>query len=263
MSTAAAGLEPLVLYQLPSCWALPNPSPFCMKLETWLRMAGVPYRTQSVINRPPASKTRKIPYVRLPDGALLHDSSFIIEHLSRRHALPRDRRLTPTERATALLIQRLVETHLYFVLLYERWVPPENWPIVRRDYFATASWPVRTFAPPLLRQAVVLQTRAQGLGRLERDQITAAGRSDVEVLSTLLGSRPFFFDEPSTTDAIVFATLGNLLRAPLNSRVADALREHDNLVRHTARMFEQYFPELVEASGAAAPTTAGAALGLG
>ena len=31
------------LYQFNPAWGLPNPSPFCMKVETYLRMVGLPY----------------------------------------------------------------------------------------------------------------------------------------------------------------------------------------------------------------------------
>ena len=31
------------LYQFKPAWGLPNPSPFCMKVETYLRMAGLSY----------------------------------------------------------------------------------------------------------------------------------------------------------------------------------------------------------------------------
>lgn len=31
------------LYQFSPAWGLPNPSPFCMKVETYLRMTGLPY----------------------------------------------------------------------------------------------------------------------------------------------------------------------------------------------------------------------------
>jgi hypothetical protein len=31
------------LYQFNAAWGLPNPSPFCMKVETYLRMVSLPY----------------------------------------------------------------------------------------------------------------------------------------------------------------------------------------------------------------------------
>ncbi len=33
----------LRVYQFAPAFGLPNASPFCMKLETWLRMAGLPF----------------------------------------------------------------------------------------------------------------------------------------------------------------------------------------------------------------------------
>jgi len=30
------------LYQFPTAWGLPNPSPFCMKLEVYMRLAEIP-----------------------------------------------------------------------------------------------------------------------------------------------------------------------------------------------------------------------------
>lgn len=35
------------LYQFTPAWGLPNPGPFCLKLETWLRMADIPYELVS------------------------------------------------------------------------------------------------------------------------------------------------------------------------------------------------------------------------
>jgi len=47
---------------------LPNPSPFCMKLETYLRLAGLPYTVHTLRGRP-GSATGKAPYIHL-DGKI-------------------------------------------------------------------------------------------------------------------------------------------------------------------------------------------------
>jgi hypothetical protein len=54
----------ITLYQFEPAFGLPNASPFCLKLETWLRMAGLPYEaprmTLSAMGRSPKGK---LPYI--------------------------------------------------------------------------------------------------------------------------------------------------------------------------------------------------------
>ena len=45
---------PIKLFQFPRMFGIPNVSPFCCKLETWLRIAGIPY---DVVNTPDPRKT--------------------------------------------------------------------------------------------------------------------------------------------------------------------------------------------------------------
>ena len=40
----------ITLYQPPSAWGIPSLSPFCTKVETYLRMVDLPYRTLSLIH---------------------------------------------------------------------------------------------------------------------------------------------------------------------------------------------------------------------
>ena len=74
------------LYQFKPAWGLPNPSPFCMKVETYLRMAGLPYEA---INGalPFKAPKKKLPYIE--DGTqLIADSGFILEYLKATHGDP-------------------------------------------------------------------------------------------------------------------------------------------------------------------------------
>ena len=125
--------DTIVLWQMRPLWGLPNPSPFCMKVETWLRMAGLPYQARP-IEGSPQSLSGKVPYIDRPDGSVLWDSSVIIDTLSRERGVDLDRGLSPTDRAIGTLLQRTFEEDLYFVVLYERWVDDANWPRISRDY---------------------------------------------------------------------------------------------------------------------------------
>src|ERR1700751_4978957 len=113
----------ITLYQFKPQVGLPNPSPFCMKLETYLRMGGFEHTVVTLKGRP-ASPTRKAPYITL-DGKLITDSGLIIDHLERLHGHRVDGKLTLAQGSESLALQRMMEEHLYWVMVYVRWVGPD------------------------------------------------------------------------------------------------------------------------------------------
>ena len=58
----------ITLHQFPPAWGLPNASPFCMKVETYLRMCNLPYTTVNVLNpaKGPKGKLPTLPTVLTP-----------------------------------------------------------------------------------------------------------------------------------------------------------------------------------------------------
>jgi glutathione S-transferase len=101
------------LYQFPPLWGR-NISPFTLKLEAWLRLAGLPYQVVPTRN-PSKGPKGKLPFIEDDDGTVLGDSSLIIEHLMGTRGIDLDRELSPEQRAQAVSLQRLFEDHLYFM----------------------------------------------------------------------------------------------------------------------------------------------------
>src|SRR6478672_10962672 len=130
-------MNELTLYQPPSRpWNTPNLSPFCAKLECYLRMAEIPYKTAAMrIGKAPKGK---IPYVVLPDGKEMGDSQLIIEHLERALAAEGkpalDDGLSPRDRAIGHLTQRALDEAYYFVTLYSRWRTDDGFAAVRAEF---------------------------------------------------------------------------------------------------------------------------------
>lgn len=122
----------LKVYVFRGSWPVPSESPFCLKLETWLRMAGIAYESIAV-GGPPKSKTGKVPCIEREDGSLLADSTAIIEVLTQERGITLDADRTPRQRAEMLLVQRTLEAHTYFVGLMQRWC--DHWPQTRDAYF--------------------------------------------------------------------------------------------------------------------------------
>ncbi|MEX0839037.1 MAG: glutathione S-transferase family protein [Parvibaculum sp.] len=217
----------------------PNPSPFCVKLETALRLAGVPHRVWYETNPANAPKG-KLPFIEI-EGERIGDSALILRHLNDKLGVDLDRDLNDLEKAQSHMLQQMVDERLYWVLVHSRWIDDGNWPVVKRVFFGGLPFPLSRIVPRMARKQTRAALRTQGTGRHTSDEIYALGARDLAALSAFLGDKPFFFgDKPTLTDATVFGTVVNIIGPDLPSPLKDAALAHKNLVRHTERMGELY-----------------------
>lgn len=220
-------------------WDVPSESPFCLKLLTWLKMADIPFDTV-VITGPPKSKSGKAPYIERDDGSILEDSTSIINALTKEHGVALDAERTAQQRATMVLVQRTVETHLYFAVLLHRW--RDHWPELRAAYFeGNIPAPVLWFVGPMLRRGALKQADGQGMGKMAWDQAVGEALADLEALAAVLGEQDYFLGTPGLTDAIVYGSLENIRSEPIAGPMKDALMTHANLVRWLDRMRARYW----------------------
>lgn len=238
----------IVLHQFAPMYGLPNPSPFCIKLETYLRLAKLEYRVQTIKGRI-KSPTGKAPYIEI-NGQIMADSGLIIEHLEKTSGHPVDGKLTLTERAQSLAFQRLMEEHLYHVAGYARWLDPEH-PDETLGYVKQVIG-LRGFIGGLIARIVQKDVKksiyAQGIGRHPASTIWKLGVDDVNALAHFLSARPWGFGDRATVfDAVLFAFVASIIRTPWNFPLKEATIKHRNLVDHSERMLATYFPELVKA----------------
>jgi glutathione S-transferase len=236
-------MDSITLYQPPGRpWGLPNLSPFCGKLETYLRMAEVPH-TIAVGDMRKAPKG-KIPYVAI-DGGLMGDSQLIIERCEAQlgdRAL--DAGMTARDRATARAVRRMLDEGFYFVGMYRRWVSDDGFRVLAPAFKQVLPAPVRMLMP-LIRRSVRKSLRKQGTGRHAPDEIEAIGIADLEAVATLLGDQPFLFgDQPRTVDASGFAFVDGVLRFPVESRLRTYVQGQPNLVAYCDRIRARWFGDL-------------------
>jgi glutathione S-transferase len=232
----------ITLYQFPPAFGLPNASPFCLKLELYLRMAGLPYRNRYTLELHKAPKG-KLPWID-DDGTAVSDSGLIIDYLKHKFGDPLDHALTPVQRGQALAITRLLEEHLYWAVLYDRWIEAPGWEMTRPGFFGAMPWPLRSIVPWVARRGMRAELKGQGMGRHTLQQIHALGIADIDALAALLGDQDHFLGERATSvDAIAAAFLANILMVPLETSVKQAAAAHPNLVAYCQKMAQQYFPE--------------------
>ena len=91
-----------------------NPSPYVLKLQTFLRMAKIDYVLD--LNNP-MGKKGKMPWIEL-DGKDYCDSTFIIEHLTKTFNVSMDDTLSDKQKATARVIQKTLEENTIWYLKF-------------------------------------------------------------------------------------------------------------------------------------------------
>ena len=231
------------LYQFPPAYGLPNMSPFCMKVETYLRMAELPYecpRNADIFKSPKG----KMPYIEdtRAGGKIVADSSFIIDYLKATYGDMLDANLSARQRALGVVIQRTFEESLYWPVVYSRWIEDVGFETVKEAAFSKLKFPLRQIVPVMARRGLRKELHGQGTGRHSPEEIYAIGCRDVSALSELLGDQPFFLgDEPTSIDATGYGFLANLLWVPIDLPIRRHAQTLPNLEAYCQRMKARYF----------------------
>jgi glutathione S-transferase len=237
--------RPIKLFQFPRMFGIPNVSPFCCKLETWLRIAGIPYE---VVNTPDPRKgpKRKLPFIE-DAGVRIADTSLIVDHLVKTRGVDPDARLDASQRAIALLVQRTLEEHYAFVLAYTHILRYEGWQHTRARFDSVPAM-VRPLVGSIVRARVRKMLWKQGLLRHSHEDIIESALRDWRAVLTVMSDGPFFFgNEPTGVDAIVFGALATSVLTPIESPIRDFLRSQPACIAYAERMRARLFPDLATA----------------
>ena len=229
------------LHQFRPFWGLPNASPFCMKVETYLRFREIPYRT--VPSGPRRSPTGQIPFI-VEEGRVITDSEAIIQHFEARQPEHLNAGLEARERAAAFFVRELVEDRLYWQITYMRWGDPAGWAVFRPDLVAKLPTFMRGPLLFAIRRTLLRRMRRRGLSPADPEGAYGRGKPVLDALAGFLGDRSYFLGEtPRTLDMSLYAFLANIIDQPYGSPLQAHARGHDNLVAYCRRMQERCFPD--------------------
>jgi glutathione S-transferase len=229
----------ITLYKSREAWGTPDISPFAIKLETYLRMANLPYEVRKAdIRKAPKGK---IPYVDI-EGTLMGDSQLIIEHLKSRHGDVLDAHLSPEQRAKGHAVRRMLEEATYFIGVYYRWVDDHAYAVTRPEMQKLMPAVIGSFIVGRIRKKIRATVRAQGTGRHLPAEIAELGKADFTALSLLLGDQPFLLGEkPTSFDATVYAFLVAFADFPVESSIRTHVLETPNLVAYVERFKARFW----------------------
>ncbi|KAI5093050.1 failed axon connections-like [Silurus meridionalis] len=231
--------DSIILHQFSRPAVSPSLYPFCLKIETYLRMVDLPYQTY-FDGRLSAQST--MPWIEY-NHERVSGTEFIIEFLEKKLGVSLNRSLSAEDKAIAHTITKMVEEHLHWTLAYCQWV--ENVEETRHmlSVCDLLQWSVCELNGSLVKREMF----CHGIGHFNSHLIHTLLERDLRSLSTLLGDKKYIMGSKlSSVDAAVFGHLAQAMWTLPGSRPEQLIKgELPNLARYCERIRHKFWPEWV------------------
>ncbi|XP_055491844.1 failed axon connections homolog [Leucoraja erinacea] len=239
--------DAIILHQFsrPEC-KVPSLSPFCLKMETYLRMADLPYQNYFDGKLSPQGKMPWIEY----NHQKVSGTEFIIDFLQDKLGVNLNKHMDSSERAVSRAITKMAEEHFYWAIVYCQWV--DN--LHETGKILSVSGPFSGFLKWILchltKGIVKREMYGQGIGRFSKEEIYILMEKDMRALSVILGDKKYIMGpRPSTVDAAVFGQLAQAMWTLPGTRPEQLIRDElVNLAMYCERIKRKFWPEWMEES---------------
>ena len=232
----------ITLYTFGPYFGLPDPSPFVMKAEVLLKMADLPFETDTGgFGKAPKGK---LPYIT-DDGEIIANSTFIRLHIEKKYGFDFDAGLSPPNRAIAWAFEKMCENHLYWAGLHARWMVDANFNKGPRRFFDSAPAPLRPLIVTMVRRQVRRNLWGHGWAGTRRPRwISLQPATSAQSLNTWLTSR-ISWARPRAARMPLFSLSWPTRSARSSKRQSGrAPSSAPNLVAYRDRLMARYFRTL-------------------
>ncbi|XP_078695083.1 failed axon connections homolog isoform X2 [Branchiostoma floridae x Branchiostoma belcheri] len=223
-------------HTLPPVKAIPCLTPFGIKLETYLRMADIPYEPMRGFSYGPKGK---IPWIEY-NGEAMGDSGLILEFLNREKGVDLNQSLSAADKAVSRAFTKMVEENTYWGMAEVRWIDDFD----KVQELCEAPWAFVFFLRGVRRK--VKQTMwAHGIGRHSRDDLRGIMEKDLRAISSFLGTKPYLMgEEPTEVDAAVFGQLSEIVWTTSGSYLHRIVTvDCPNLLAYCNRIKDRYWSD--------------------
>ncbi|XP_014359346.2 metaxin-1 isoform X1 [Papilio machaon] len=231
-------------------WGLASIDLECLKVLTYMKFIGVPVKVHEA-NNPYFAPKGRLPVMR--DGRhVLTTFEEVVDHLKSLH-YSTDVHLNTNQAAEASAFTQYLREKLYPAYEYAWWVDEKNYTELTRPAYAKVLRIPFNFYYPGKYQNVAkemidaLYGEHSDLKEIEKTIYQEAEKC-LATLSDRLGESEYFFgNRPSSFDAIVFAYLAPLVKAPFpNSTLSNHVKSIPNLTRFVARINQKNFRQVTD-----------------
>ena len=227
-------------YKFAPQFGMRDASPFVLKLETYLRLAGLEYHSNIVMDPRKAPKG-KLPYI--VDGTdTIADSSLCITYLKGKYGDPLGKGLSEEQHAIGHAVKTMLEERTYWALVNLRWMEPQNALVIRDTWFGEIPALVRGFVFGKIIKDMKKGMYAHGIGRHSDAEIYAFAVQDLKALAAVLGGKPYLLgDMPSEYDASAYGLLANFMAKPFPSAMSKYIENSNALSAYITRVEAKAF----------------------
>lgn len=213
-----------------------NYSPFCSKVETFLKLNDIEFK-HTEFNGP----LKRFPKEKLPviihNGKMISDSHFILEYLTKNFSITMDKGLKQLDHAQGRAFISMIEEHLYWALVCERWMEDKNWNRLKLIFLKGVPRPIAFLIGNMARKNIIKNCIGQGYGRFSLEERLKIAKEIIQSISIFIGSKSFVFGEKiSSYDAIFYATLSNILYSDLSPKLQQEVLKYKNLEEYCVRV---------------------------
>ena len=225
----------ITLFTFPEAFGLRNVSPFCLKVEMALTYLNLDFEI-ALESDPRKGPKDKLPFI-ISDGATLDDSEMILEHLDKTTDGGLYGSLTPAELGVGTAFVRLVDDHLYWMVVASRWLDDDWFPNVYEGFFSYLPPVVGPLVSKLARRQIKKTYHLHGLGRHNKEQQQWFARRDLQAIDAVVSQEQYIVGKRLTVfDFSVASLLAGILDNKPETWVTKLALEYPALTEYTERV---------------------------
>lgn len=229
------------LYGFGKNFGMVDASPFVVKVDLFLRVAGIPFESIGDFTKLNKSPKGKLPYIE-DGGKKIGDSAFIQAYLTDTYNVSLNTGLSTENEAIAHLINKTLDENLYWCLMYCRWAMDDTWSILKKSLFKDVPSPLLSVVAGFVRRGTLKSLHKQGTGRHSEQEVLKIADDTFRSLSALLGDKDYFFgDEITGLDINVYAHIAQFILVDYDNVFNKKAKEYDNLVNFCERIHQIYY----------------------
>ncbi|MGH1372124.1 MAG: glutathione S-transferase family protein [Cellvibrionaceae bacterium] len=225
------------LVTFPAAFGLRNVSPFCLKVEMALSYLAMDCDIVEESD-PRKSPKGKLPFITC-DGETIADSELILEYLDQKSGGKLFAHLSAQQIGEGYAWTRLIEDHLYWLMVASRWLDDQWWPHVKQGFFSKMPFPLKVIVPVVARRQVRQTYELHGLGKHSLAEQKAFALRDFQALDNVLSNQAYILGEDLTVfDFTVASLLAGIVDNKPASWMTDMSEEFPALKVYAERVQE-------------------------